>query len=141
MAKKLRVLLVSPGKTPEVIFVEDNYHAFQRVVGGHFQRVFPWQDPVAVICNEDGKPLGLPPNRAIFKDEEHEQGDLTIRGNGRILDVLVGNFFIAGLDYPEVTSLSDELIEKYRQRFRYPEIFIPVPGKKTVIVERIPFSK
>ena len=41
----------------------------QAAVGGDIQAVYPYEDPVALICNEEGKLLGLPLNRALFDDD------------------------------------------------------------------------
>ncbi len=37
----------------------------QAAVGGDIQAVYPYEDPVALICNEEGKLMGLPLNRAL----------------------------------------------------------------------------
>ena len=41
-------------------------------VGGDIQAVYPYEDPVALICNEEGKLMGLPLNRALFDDDGEE---------------------------------------------------------------------
>lgn len=69
---------------------------------------------MAVICNEEGKLIGLPPNRAI-KDE-----------NGKTYDFLVGDFLVVGLGESEFCSLSPEMIEKYKKVYYHPEFCVLV---------------
>lgn len=96
--------------------VENNLKSFQKEVGGYIEEIAPFPDPVAIICNEEGKIDGLPLNRAI-KDED-----------GDIVDVIAGTFLVVGCnpDESNFASLSDELIEKYRKVFsstlKYTEI-------------------
>ena len=33
----------------------------QAIVGGQIQALYPWEDSVALICNDEGKLLRLPP--------------------------------------------------------------------------------
>ena len=77
--------------------------SLQHEVGGYIEAVYPFEDPVAVICNEEGKYNGMTLNRAL-RDE-----------NGEIYDVLAGQFIIAGLGEESFDSLSEELIEKYKK--------------------------
>lgn len=55
----------------------------QAVVGGLIQAVYPFEEAVALVCNDDGKLLGLPLNRALREPE-----------TGRIYDVVAGVFFL-----------------------------------------------
>lgn len=50
------------------------------MVSGKIEVVYPFDDPVGLIMNEEGKLLGLTPNRAL-KDN-----------NGRTYDIIFGNF-------------------------------------------------
>ena len=50
---------------------------------------------------------GYPPNRLL---EDY--------------DILCGPFFIAGLKSDSIGSISDELEEKYTDKFRHPEMFM-----------------
>lgn len=67
---KLSMLLVEPGKYPRMIEVEDSLEAMQRVVGGDIEEFMPYEDEIAIICNEEGKINGMPPNRAIYFEPE-----------------------------------------------------------------------
>lgn len=37
----------------------------QEIVGGTIQVLYPFAEPVALVCNDEGKLLGLPLNRAL----------------------------------------------------------------------------
>ena len=67
----------------------------------------PWDDDVAIICNEEGKVNGMPLNR-IIKDE-----------NGQTIDIIAGTFFLcyAPIESENFLSLPDDLIKKYREKF------------------------
>ncbi len=112
----MKVLVIEPGKTPyqkEVVGLEE----MQQVVGGYIEVCYPFEDLVAIVCNEEGKILRLPLNRAI----RNEQGDL--------INIIAGTFFICGLSDEGFKSLSPKLMEKYRKMFYAPEVFIDT-GKK-----------
>ena len=42
----------------------------QAVVGGNIEEYMPFEDEVAIVCHEEGKLIGLPPNRAIYAEPE-----------------------------------------------------------------------
>lgn len=103
---KMTVLLVKPGMEPEVVDIDSGLESLQEAVGGDIAATYPYEDPVAIICNDNGKIMNLPWNRAL-RDE-----------NGEIYDIIAGNFLIVGLTEEDFGSLSDELIEKYRSLFK-----------------------
>lgn len=57
---KVSVLLVEPNKYPKMIEIDDTLEAMQEVVGGDIEEYMPFEDEVAIICNEEGKVNGLP---------------------------------------------------------------------------------
>jgi hypothetical protein len=69
------------------------------------------------VCNEEGKLMGLPLNRALFDDDGH------------IYDIVSGNFLIVGLGEENFTDLSPDLMEKYGEQFKYPEKFARIAGE------------
>ena len=75
--KEITVLKVEPGKSPETVTMPNTLDAMQKMVGGYIE-VLPLSD-VCLVCNEDGKLLGLEGNRRL--------------GN----DIIVGTFFLAGV--------------------------------------------
>ena len=109
----MRILLVEPGRVPRPAEIGDSLEDMQTVVGGHIQAVYPFEEPVALICNEEGKCLGLPLNRVLRLD------------SGEIYDVIAGTFFLcaAPLDSDRFASLTEEQIARYAERFRAIELF------------------
>lgn len=95
----MKVLMVEPGKSPYAAEIESGLKSLQAAVGGDIQAVYPYEDPVALICNEEGKLMGLPLNRALFDDDGH------------IYDIVSGNFLIVGLGEENFTDLSPDLME------------------------------
>lgn len=112
--KMLQVLLISPGEEPKVVEISDELSEMQRLVGGYIQEIMPFDDEVALVCNEEGKFRGLPLNRAI-RDEK-----------GEIMDIIAGDFFLcsAPIMSESFESLSKEQMKKYQNKFRNPEQFI-----------------
>ena len=84
----------------------------QALVGGYIQAVYPYEEPVALVCNEEGKLDGLPLNRAL-RDSD-----------GDIYDIVAGTFFIAGLGESDFTDLPHDLAEQFAEQFRQPEMFV-----------------
>lgn len=113
---KIDVLRVEPLKNPELISIENSVEDFQREVEGYFEITYPFEDPVAILCNEEGKIENLPLNRAIYD------------GNN-INDIIAGNMLIVGLAEENFRSLEPEEIEKYKAMFWEPEIFYMRNGK------------
>jgi hypothetical protein len=89
----------------------------QQAVGGYIQAVYPYEEAVVLICNEEGKLDGLPLNRAL-RDED-----------GDIYDIVAGNFFLAGIGEDDFIDLPDELVEQFAEQFRQPEVFVNVGGR------------
>ena len=105
----MTILTIEPNRKPVVQEIEDRLEAMQAIVGGMIQAVYPFHDPVAVICNDEGKLLGLPLNRALRHPD-----------TGEVYDILCG----APLEGETFTSLSVNQIEHYRQVFLCPEVFL-----------------
>lgn len=53
----MRVLMVEPGKPPYETELKDGLKSMQKAVGGYIEGCYPFEDPVALICNENGKPI------------------------------------------------------------------------------------
>ncbi len=111
--EKINVLVVKPGKRPERAEIGAELEAMQRVVGGNIQEFQPFEDEAAIICNEEGKLDGLPPNRAVYSQD------------GEIVDIVAGTFFICNAPISSETfqSLSEEQMKKYEEMFCQPERF------------------
>lgn len=110
---KMKILVIEPFQVPRVKEIEKTLEAMQKVVGDYFQVVYPFDDSIALICNEEGKNLGLTPNRAL-RDE-----------NGKVYDIVCGTFFLCSAppDDDDFYSLSDEQIKYYTKLYRHPELF------------------
>lgn len=116
----MRVVMVEVGRKACEMELEDSLASMQCAVGGLIQAVYePGGRDAALICNDEGKLLGLPLNRAL-RDEE-----------GEIYDIIVGTFFICGAptDSESFTSLTDEQIDYWLIRFAKPEFFVNVNGR------------
>ena len=101
--EKMKVLVVRPMEMPEVQEIDHTLSAMQKLVGGTIQAVYPFDDPVALIANDEGKLLGLPWNRALTND------------HGVPYDIVCGTFFVAGLKEDDFASLTEQQIEKYKE--------------------------
>ena len=106
------VLLVKPGMYPQQITMGCELEDLQAAVGGHIEAVYPFTDPVAIVCNDEGKFNGSELNRAL-RDED-----------GQIYDIVAGDFLIVGLGDEDFSSLSPELMAKFEQQFHQPEMFV-----------------
>lgn len=114
---KLKVLVVEPDKEPYVKEIEPGYRSLQNEIGGTIQGVYPFTDPVSILCNDNGKWMGLPLNRAL-RDEE-----------GKIYDIVAGTFLVVGLTEDDYCSLDVEMLEKYSHMFKNPEMYVQVAGE------------
>lgn len=117
----MTVLAVLPGKAPERMDLDDSLESMQAFVGGTIQAVYPFSDPVAIVCNDDGKLMGLEYNRALWDDD------------GNIYDILCGPFFVCGLGEENFASLPEDLLRKHAQRFHHPELFLRI-GESLMVV-------
>lgn len=66
------------------------------------------------VCNDEGKLLGLPWNRALTDD------------HGVPYDIVCGTFFVAGLKEDDFASLTEQQIEKYKDKYSN-EMILSVP--------------
>mgnify|MGYP000448897900 CR=1 FL=1 len=117
----LSVLQISPGQYPKQVEISDELKALQQAVGGSIGATYPFDDPVAIVYNDDGKLMGLPLNRAL-RDE-----------HGEAYDVIAGTFLVVGLSEEDFASLTPELAEKFEKQFHQPESFIPL-GRRMLVV-------
>ena len=119
--KEMTVMLIEPEARPKVVTMETGLKPLQEAVGGYIEAVYPFDDPVALIVNEEGKLDGLPLNRAL----RHK--------NGEIYDILAGNILVVGLGEEDFTSLSPKLMDKYKEMFHHPDEFISL-GRSIIAV-------
>lgn len=107
----MRVIVVEPQKVPYIKDIENNLTALQREVNGYIQIIYPFLDPVAIVCNDDGKIIGLPYNR-VLRDKD-----------GHIFDVIAGTFLIVGIEGEDLADVPQPLIAQYMRMFEYIEQF------------------
>ena len=98
MKENLRILMVEPQKAPYEASIPHELTAMQQTVGGLIE-VVRNGDGTLIICNEEGKLLGMEGNRRIPGD------------------VLAGPFFVVGDAGETFRSLTEEELERYRERF------------------------
>lgn len=116
-AKTISVVSVPVGKPATLKEISTDLKSLQSEVGGTMQCVYPFTDEVGLICNDEGKLLNLPLNRAIKYEG--------ISGRN-IYDIIAGDFFIAycPMTSENFESMPYDLAEKYLKMFKYPEKFI-----------------
>lgn len=114
----MKVVYVEPNKNAEIREIGSRLEDIQGIVGGSIEVVKPFNDPVAIVCNDEGKFMGLEPNRGLSYN------------NGECYDIIVGTFFIclAITDSGKLESITDELASKYLKMFYEPELFMMVNG-------------
>ncbi|MDT4376971.1 DUF3846 domain-containing protein [Blautia coccoides] len=128
--KMISVILVEPGKYPKKIDIEDSLEAMQEVVGGYIEEYMPFEDDVAIVCNEEGKMNGAELNRAVYDKD------------GELMDIVAGKFFLcyAPIESETFQSLPKDMENKYREKFKYPERF-SMRGKAIEVTQYKPTPK
>lgn len=114
---KLTVLAVEPGKEPYKKTIDAGLESLQHEVGGYIEVVYPFDDDIVLICNENGKLESLELNRAM-RDK-----------SGEIYDIIAGTFLVAATTEDSFGSLSPEQVRQYTEKFREPEIFANMDGQ------------
>lgn len=99
----MRILVVEPHKQPFEVEIENNLKSMQNIVGGYIE-FYGISHDMTIVCNEEGKLLGLEGNRRV--------------GN----EIIAGTFFIVGQNEDlDSISLTDEQIKSCKARFQNPE--------------------
>ena len=110
----MKVLVVRPMEMPAVQEIDHTLSAMQELVGGDIEAVYPFDDPVALVCHGEGKLLGLPMNRALTDE------------SGVPYDIVCGTFFVVGIKEDDFASLTEQQIEKYQDKYSH-EMILSVP--------------
>ena len=108
VSEMMKVVMVEPNKPAYITEIEHSLKGMKEAVGGLIEPIYYLDEPRAVMVgNEEAKLIGLEGNRRF--------GDR----------IVAGPFFICGEkmteDGMDFCSLSDELCEKYVQKFAVPE--------------------
>lgn len=111
----IRVVLVEPGKYAREAEIGTSLSELQEVCGGWIQTYYPFEEMVCIVCNDEGKLIGMPLNRGI-KDSE----------TGELLEIIAGPFFICDCSTENFGSLTQEQVERYKEQFKKPERFYQI---------------
>lgn len=120
-SEKINVLVVEPEKKPYMKEISSELSSLQHEVGGYIQAVYPYDEPVAIICDEEAKLKGSELNR-VLRDED-----------GKIYDVIAGTFLVVGLGEEDFSSLTPEHAKQFKEKIDTPEMFMRLNGKLVVI--------
>ena len=114
---KITALVIEPEKKPYIKEIDNTLESLQHEVGGYIQAVYPFEEPVAIVCAECAKLEGMQLNR-VLRDE-----------NGEVYDIIAGTFLIVGLTEDDFGSLSEEYIQQFSELFKSQETFINIGGR------------
>ena len=107
--KIIKVLKISPHCKPEIVELVNKLDNLQEAVSEGADSVglieiIPLKDTASLLCNDEGKLIGLEPNRRIGHD------------------IICGTFYVVGEDREgSLTSLSAKDMEYFKVRFDVPE--------------------
>ena len=110
--REITVIRCEPGRSAEIIKMPNTLKSLQEQVGGYIEAAYPSSDPIAIICNEEGKICGLEANRALYTED------------GTMYDIVAGPMLVVGLTEDDFGSLRGEMLEKYMEKFQHPEKFM-----------------
>jgi len=113
----ITVLSVKPFREPCIITIPNKLRTLQDQVGGMIEAIYPFEDPVAILLNDEGKLNGSMPNRGLYDK------------SGNLYDIIAGTFLIVGLSEEDFCSLSEELSAKYMEKYKIPERMAFINGR------------
>ena len=125
MTDKIKVVLVEPNKKATIAEIDSSLEGMQAAVGGLIQAIYPFEEEVVIVCNEEAKLMQLPANRGICMDGDEE-----------IFDIICGTFFVAGYSEQNFSSLSEEQLKKYQRKYLFPEKFFKINHK----IKAVPYE-
>jgi hypothetical protein len=100
---KIRALLVEVGEKPSEVLIENSLEELQSIVQGRIEFYSLRGSSSNIICNEEGKLIGMPGNRLV--------------GN----EIICGDFLVVGDNgYGETVSLTNKQISRYSAKFKTP---------------------
>ena len=116
----MNVLVVEPGYAPYEKEI-DGLKEMQATVGGLIQAIYPYEEKVALVCNEEGIINGMEFNRSV---EGGYQG-------------VFGPFFVCGLSEDNFCSLTPEQMERYKKKFYKAEILVAIVNDKELMTIKV----
>ena len=120
----MKVLMVEPGAAPYEKEL-NGLHEMQAAVGGLIQAIYPFEDKVAVVCDDEG----------MLKPNEFNRS--MPGGYGGVF----GPFFVCGLGEDDFTSLTVQQMEVYKKQFHHAEILLGIKDNTPVTIRVEPFKK
>ncbi len=114
----MNVLVVEPGFAPyekEINGLDD----MNKIVGGTISAIYPFQERVGIVCNDDALYLNMEFNRSMPG------------GYGGVF----GTFFVCGLGEEDFTTLPPNLMRKFKKHFHHAEILLGAIGNKPVTLK------
>ena len=110
----IQVLIVEPHLRPHGAIICPSLRSMQDIVGGCIQVVHDGllNDDAVIVCNEEGKLVGLPANRALRDSRS------------KVQDVICGTFMVVGTAGEDFTSLTPRQFADWTDRFLYCEQMI-----------------
>lgn len=116
----MNILVVEPGYAPYEKEI-DGLEEMQATVGGLIQAIYPYEEKVALVCNEEGLINGMEFNRSV---EGGYQG-------------VFGPFFVCGLSEDNFCSLTPEQMERYKKKFYKAEILVAIVNDKELMTIKV----
>lgn len=103
----MKILKIEPNKSPTIAHIDGSLESMQKVVDGIIQAIYPFEEPVALVCNDESKIRGMPFNRYL-SDDKHG-----------VYDYIAGTFFLCACppDSDSFESLTEEQIRRYSKIF------------------------
>lgn len=114
----MNVLVVEPGMAPYEKEV-NGLMEMQATVGGLITVIYPYEEQVAIVSNDESILEGMPFNRSV-------EG-----GYGGIF----GTFFVCGLTEDSFCSLSPEQMDRFKKEFHHAEILIAAKGNTPITLK------
>lgn len=102
--KHLLALIKEPRKKPYRAAIENSLKAFQDKVGGNIE-CFAIAEDLTIICNEEGKLLGLEPNVEMFGEQ------------------FVGTIILIGVDEDDPSEFDDLILTEKQLRRLLPQLW------------------
>ena len=113
------MVLLEPGKLARPAAIDASLERYQKIVGGMIEAFYPFEEPVCIVCNEEGKCCGLELNRALYQ-------------NGKPYDIIAGTFLVVGLSAEDFTDLREEDAAYFEKLFHSPEKFKYFAGRLVI---------
>lgn len=97
----MKVLIVEPNKHPYEQEIDSGFRSMRRIVGGSIDIIYPFDDLVAIVCNDEAR---------LEPDAEWNRYIGT--------ELIKGTYFVCGIDEDgNLCDLPDDLMEKYKNFF------------------------